>query len=139
MSRDGFLLRYRTDGTDGDGLSGTEGAFLACSFWLVDALHAVGRRDEAEQLFERPLSLRSDVGMLAEEYDPHTARQLGITPQTFSLVDLVNFARLRNSTCDAPEAWRSNPVAVHGRGLHTAFWCSGAALGGVGQERRAVS
>ena len=98
LSQDGFLLRYRTDGADGDGLSGTEGAFLACTFWLVDALHAVGRRDEAEQLFERLLSLRNDVGMLAEEYDPHTGRQLGNTPQAFSLVGLVNSARLLSGT-----------------------------------------
>ena len=98
LSQDGFLLRYRTDGADGDGLAGTEGAFLACTFWLVDALHAVGRRDEAELLFERLLSLRNDVGMLAEEYDPHTARQLGNTPQAFSLVGLVNSARLLSGT-----------------------------------------
>ena len=98
LSQDGFLLRYRTDGADGDGLAGTEGAFLACTFWLVDALHAVGRRDEAEQLFERLLSLRNDVGMLAEEYDPNTGRHLGNTPQAFSLVGLVNSARLLSGT-----------------------------------------
>ena len=98
LSQDGFVLRYRTDGNDGDGLSGTEGAFLACTFWLVDALYAIGRRDEAEQLFDKLLLLRNDVGMLAEEYDPHTARHLGNTPQAFSLVGLVNSARLLSGT-----------------------------------------
>jgi GH15 family glucan-1,4-alpha-glucosidase len=94
LSSDGFLLRYRPESDGGvDGLPGQEGAFLACTFWLADALHGIGRVDEAEVLFERLLDLRNDVGMLAEEYDPATGRQLGNTPQAFSLVGLVNTAR----------------------------------------------
>jgi GH15 family glucan-1,4-alpha-glucosidase len=92
LSRDGLLLRYRNEDTT-DGLSGQEGVFLACSFWLADALHATGRTDEAVQLFERLLKLRNDVGMLSEEYDPRTGRHLGNTPQAFSMVGLINTAR----------------------------------------------
>jgi len=95
---DGFVLRYRTDadatsssGTV-DGLPGSEGAFLACSFWLADALALTGRRDDARELFERLLGLRNDVGLLSEEWDPHAGRQLGNTPQAFSHVGLVNTA-----------------------------------------------
>jgi GH15 family glucan-1,4-alpha-glucosidase len=94
LCTDGFVLRYRPQ-QDGnvDGLPGDEGAFLACTFWLVDALHGLGRPDEAGELFERLLDLRNDVGLLAEQYDPVTGRQLGNTPQAFSLVGLVNSAR----------------------------------------------
>lgn len=81
-----------------DGLPGTEGVFLACSFWLVDALHGAGRGGEAEDLFRRLLDLRNDVGILAEEYDPATGRHLGNTPQAFSLVGLVNSARQLTGT-----------------------------------------
>ncbi|GIF02807.1 glycoside hydrolase family 15 protein [Actinoplanes siamensis] len=92
LCEDGFLLRYRPDADGVDGLPGTEGAFLACTFWLVEALHGIGRRKPATELFERLLGLRNDVGMLAEQYDPATGRQLGNTPQAFSLVGLVNAA-----------------------------------------------
>ncbi|PRY20165.1 glycoside hydrolase family 15 protein [Pseudosporangium ferrugineum] len=98
LCQDGFVLRYRPGHDNVDGLPGTEGAFLACTFWLVDALHAIGRRDDAEQLFERLLDLRNDVGMLSEEYDPASGHQLGNTPQAFSLVGLVNSARLLSGT-----------------------------------------
>jgi GH15 family glucan-1,4-alpha-glucosidase len=93
LCQDGFLLRYRPEHEGVDGLPGGEGVFLACSFWLVEALHAIGRETEATALFERLLELRNDVGMLSEEYDPATGRQLGNTPQAFSLVGLVNAAR----------------------------------------------
>lgn len=94
LCRDGFVLRYDPEADGGaDGLPGGEGAFLACSFWLADALHGVGRPDQAEMLFERLLGLRNDVGMLSEEYDVTTGRHLGNTPQSFSLVGLVNTAR----------------------------------------------
>ncbi|GAB7044678.1 MULTISPECIES: glycoside hydrolase family 15 protein [Catenuloplanes] len=96
---DGLVMRYHPQQDDNvDGLPGTEGAFLACSFWLVDALHATGRRREATDLFERLLGLRNDVGLLAEEYDPVSGRQLGNTPQAFSLVGLVNSARELSGT-----------------------------------------
>jgi GH15 family glucan-1,4-alpha-glucosidase len=93
LGHHGFLLRYRPDQDHVDGLPGGEGAFLACTFWLVDALHGIGRTHEATALFERLLGLRNDVGMLAEEYDPATGHHLGNTPQAFSLVGLVNAAR----------------------------------------------
>ncbi|WP_406601209.1 glycoside hydrolase family 15 protein [Micromonospora yasonensis] len=89
-----FLLRYRPEHDDHvDGLPGGEGAFLACTFWLVDALHNTGRGQAAEETFTRLLDLRNDVGLLSEEYDPAAGRQLGNTPQAFSLVGLVNSAR----------------------------------------------
>ena len=89
----GFVLRYRTT-DDGavDGLTGREGAFLACSFWLVDCLHMIGRVEEAEELFERLLALRNDLGLLAEEYDPLAGRLVGNFPQAFSHVSLINSA-----------------------------------------------
>jgi GH15 family glucan-1,4-alpha-glucosidase len=89
----GFVLRYRT-ADDGavDGLTGREGAFLACSFWLVDCLHLIGREDEAHELFERLLALRNDLGLLSEEYDPVAGRLVGNFPQAFSHVSLTNSA-----------------------------------------------
>ena len=86
---DGFLLRYDTRTAD-DGLPEGEGAFLACSFWLVDAYVLVGRVDEARSLCERLLALRNDVGLLAEEYDTRAGRLVGNFPQAFSHVALVN-------------------------------------------------
>jgi len=93
LSSDGFLRRYDTDQGSVDGLPGSEGAFLVCTFWLADALHGIGRRDEARALFERLLSLRNDVGLLSEEYDTAAGRLVGNTPQAFSMVGLVNTAR----------------------------------------------
>lgn len=94
LCSDGFLLRYQPQ-ADGnvDGLPGTEGAFITCTFWLADALFGIGRERQANDLFERLLSLRNDLGLLSEEYDPTTGRQLGNTPQAFSHVGLVNAAR----------------------------------------------
>jgi GH15 family glucan-1,4-alpha-glucosidase len=90
---DGYVLRYRTDGADApDGLEGDEGAFLACSFWLVDNLALVGRHSEAQALFERLVGLCNDVGLLSEEYDVTTGRLVGNFPQAFSHVGLVNSA-----------------------------------------------
>jgi GH15 family glucan-1,4-alpha-glucosidase len=94
LSSQGFVLRYRPQ-ADGnvDGLPGAEGVFTTCTFWLADALHGIGRERDAQELFERLLGLRNDLGLLSEEYDPSTARQLGNTPQAFSHVGLVNAAR----------------------------------------------
>ncbi|MBT2504340.1 glycoside hydrolase family 15 protein [Streptomyces sp. ISL-98] len=92
LAHNGFIRRYTTDRRDRiavDGLPGSEGAFLACSFWLVDALRLTGREKEACELFERLLSLRNDVGLLAEEYDAATGRQLGNFPQAYSHIGLV--------------------------------------------------
>ena len=91
LTQDGFVLRYRSQGSD-DGMPGSEGVFLACSFWLVNALHGAGRRDEAVTLFERLLSLRNDVGLLSEQWDPRAKRQLGNTPQAFSHFALIRSA-----------------------------------------------
>ena len=88
---DGFLMRYDTDGKV-DGLPPGEGAFLACTFWYADALHLVGRDDDAHRVFDRLLTVCNDVGLLAEEYDPVAKRQLGNFPQAFSHVGLVNTA-----------------------------------------------
>jgi GH15 family glucan-1,4-alpha-glucosidase len=84
----GLIKRYQTSQTD-DGLKGSEGLFIACSFWLVDALCAAGQRRDAVDLFERLLGLRNDVGLLSEEWDPAAQRQLGNTPQAFSHFGLV--------------------------------------------------
>ena len=91
LTEGGLIKRYNTSESD-DGLSGGEGLFLACSFWLVDALHLAGHRAEATTLFERLLTLRNDVGLLSEEWDPGTGRQLGNTPQAFSHFPLVTSA-----------------------------------------------
>jgi GH15 family glucan-1,4-alpha-glucosidase len=88
---DGFVMRYDT-GEVVDGLPPGEGVFLACSFWLADNYVLQGRVHEARELFERLLSLRNDVGLLAEEYDPRLSRQVGNFPQAFSHVALVNTA-----------------------------------------------
>ena len=93
LSHDGFLLRYPTRNKV-DGLPPGEGAFLICTFWLADNLALQGRQGEARDVFERLLALRNDVGLLAEEYDPHARRLLGNFPQAFSHVGLVNTARL---------------------------------------------
>lgn len=91
LTEDGLVLRYRPQRSD-DGLPGAEGVFIACSFWLVDALIGAGRREEAEALFERLLTLRNDVGLLSEEWDPHGSRQLGNMPQAYSHFALVRSA-----------------------------------------------
>jgi GH15 family glucan-1,4-alpha-glucosidase len=100
---DGLVRRYQlpeaappagpsTAGPSVDGLPGSEGAFLACSFWLANALHMIGRDKEAHELFDQLLALRNDVGLLSEEYDPRYARQVGNTPQAFSHVPLIQTA-----------------------------------------------
>jgi len=94
LYRGGFLLRYDPSADGGvDGLPGGEATFIACTFWLVEALHGIGRHDEAVELFERLLDLRNDVGLLSEEYDTAAERQVGNTPQAYSHVGLINAAR----------------------------------------------
>ncbi|HET6585735.1 MAG TPA: glycoside hydrolase family 15 protein [Nannocystaceae bacterium] len=92
LVHEGFVLRYRTSDVL-DGLPAGEGAFLACSFWLVDAYALCGRFDDANALFERLVALANDVGLLAEEYDPVAKHQLGNFPQALSHIALVNSAR----------------------------------------------
>ena len=92
---DGFVLRYPPDarGSEVDALPPGEGAFLACTFWLVDNLNLLGRHADACEIFERLLGLRNDLGLLAEEYDPALGRQLGNFPQALTHVELVASAR----------------------------------------------
>jgi GH15 family glucan-1,4-alpha-glucosidase len=91
LTEDGFVLRYRTDETD-DGLSGKEGSFLICSFWLVSALSAVGEQQRARDLMEKLLSVASPLGLYAEEFDSSTGRHLGNFPQAFSHLALIEAA-----------------------------------------------
>ncbi len=92
LTHDGFVRRYPTH-PDVDGLEPGEGAFLACTFWLIDAMALDGRRDEAVARFEKLLSVRNDLGLLSEEYDPSEKQLIGNFPQAFSHVALVNTAR----------------------------------------------
>jgi len=91
LTEDGFVLRYRTDETD-DGMSGKEGSFLICSFWLVSALAAVGEVAKARDLMGKLLSIASPLGLFAEEFEPTTARHLGNFPQAFSHLALIEAA-----------------------------------------------
>jgi GH15 family glucan-1,4-alpha-glucosidase len=113
LKADGLILRYSTgrhhEGRTIDGLPPGEGAFLACSFWYVENLAALGRHEEAREIFEHLLSLRNDVGLLPEEYDPRARRFLGNYPQAFSHVALVNSAcalwpRVRTGHADRQSA-----------------------------------
>ncbi|MCL2428909.1 MAG: glycoside hydrolase family 15 protein, partial [Alphaproteobacteria bacterium] len=108
-----FVLRYETEKTN-DGLPPGEGAFLACSFWLVDNYVLQGRDEDARALFKRLLARCNDVGLLAEEIDPRTGRMLGNFPQAFSHVGLINSAlNLSRETCpvgDRAES-RARPAA----------------------------
>ena len=91
LTENGFVLRYRTDETD-DGLSGKEGTFLICSFWLVSALGAIGEMDRATGLMERLLRIASPLGLYAEEFEVERARHLGNFPQAFSHLALIEAA-----------------------------------------------
>ena len=91
LLRDGLVQRYDPLKSP-DGLKGTEGTFLACSFWLVTCLWLLGRKAEATEMFERLLALRNDVGLLSEEYDPKNRRMLGNFPQALSHIALVHAA-----------------------------------------------
>ena len=91
LMKNGFVERYDTKKTK-DGLSGNEGAFLACSFWLVTNLWLIGRKEDAKAMFERLLALRNDVGLLSEEYDPIGKRMVGNFPQALSHIALIHSA-----------------------------------------------
>ena len=107
---DGFVQRYRHDhGVESvDGLPPGEGAFFLCSFWFVDNLILLGELDEAHAMFERLLSLRNDLGLLSEEYDPELERLVGNFPQAFSHIGLVNTALRLDEALR--EAGRSRPA-----------------------------
>ena len=117
LVRDGFVLRYGTEhGTDG--LPGTEGAFLACSFWLADNYAFAGRIAEAEELFERLLALRNHLGLLSEEYDPKLQRLISNFPQAFSHLALILSARIIESASqkrsfDEPMLGHGTAAAYH--------------------------
>jgi GH15 family glucan-1,4-alpha-glucosidase len=111
LLRDGFLLRYDTGAAE-DGLPPGEGAFLACSFWLVDAWLMIGRRDDAIALFERLLAVRSELGLLAEQYDPSAGRLCGNFPQAFSHVGLIN-AAFNLTRAEKPTEQRSEKPTPH--------------------------
>ena len=91
LTENGFVLRYRTDETD-DGLSGKEGTFVICSFWLVSALAIIGEMQRARDLMERLVKVASPLGLYAEEFDVDTGRHLGNFPQAFSHLALVEAA-----------------------------------------------
>jgi GH15 family glucan-1,4-alpha-glucosidase len=102
-----------------DGLPGSEGAFLACSFWLVNALNMIGREEDATELFERLLSLRNDVGLLSEEYDPRYGRQVGNMPQAFSHMPLIQAAlNLESHAGHCSRRRASHAGASHASGGH---------------------
>ncbi len=107
LMRDGFVERYRADeeNIDVDGLPPGEGVFLPCSFWLAAVLAQQGRHDEAVELYERLLSLRNDLGLISEEYDPERKRLVGNFPQAFTHLALVETAfTLRRLDDSAPES-----------------------------------
>jgi GH15 family glucan-1,4-alpha-glucosidase len=110
LLRDGLLLRYDSSAAHDD-LPPGEGAFVACSFWLVDAYVLMGRLHDAEKLYERLLTLRNDVGLLAEEYDPAARTMLGNFPQAFSHVALVDSAY--NLHCARKPAEQRAPNKPH--------------------------
>ncbi|HWG09509.1 MAG TPA: glycoside hydrolase family 15 protein [Solirubrobacteraceae bacterium] len=91
LTEDGFVLRYRTDETD-DGMSGKEGSFLICSFWLVSGLAIIGEHQRARDLMEKLLRVASPLGLYAEEFDTSTGRHLGNFPQAFSHLALIEAA-----------------------------------------------
>jgi GH15 family glucan-1,4-alpha-glucosidase len=115
---DGLVYRYDPDNSGGiDGLPPGEGAFLPCSFWLVDCLHLLGQTDEARDMFERLLGLRNSLGLLSEEYDPKNRRLIGNFPQAFSHVGVINTAK--NLSPDGPGPAETRGVPRPGGGPFT--------------------
>ena len=103
LMADGLVQRYNPS-TSNDGLTGGEGAFLACSFWMAADLHLIGRESDARQLFEKLLGLSNDLGLISEEYDPATGRMLGNFPQALSHIALVHTAFTLSGV------WRPEPL-----------------------------
>jgi GH15 family glucan-1,4-alpha-glucosidase len=103
----GLVMRYDTARVN-DGLPPGEGVFLACSFWMVSSLKAIGRVDDAKALFDRLLKLPNDLGLLSEEYDLERLRMVGNFPQAFSHIALVNAAFDLESQINAPKRARRN-------------------------------
>ena len=103
-----FVLRYESEQTQ-DGLPPGEGAFLACSFWLIDNYILQGRREDACKLFDRLLARCNDVGLLAEEFEPVSGRMLGNFPQAYSHVGLIN-AALNLARISGPLEERAEPA-----------------------------
>ncbi|MGZ4129250.1 MAG: glycoside hydrolase family 15 protein [Actinomycetota bacterium] len=112
LVHDGFVARYEA-GEDMDGLPGSEGVFLPCTFWLADAHEMAGRHDRAVEIFESLLEIRNDVGLLAEEYEPKEQRALGNFPQALSMLSLVTTALNLEREGGGPTPRRS-----HGGGAH---------------------
>jgi GH15 family glucan-1,4-alpha-glucosidase len=117
LMRDGFVERYRADDENVavDGLPPGEGVFLPCSFWLVQVRTLQGRLEEALELFERLLSLRNDLGLLSEEYDPSSGRLVGNFPQAFTHLALVDAALTLEEGCrraERPAAPETRPGAA---------------------------
>jgi len=109
LMRRGFVQRYAPE-LGLDGLPGDESPFLACSFWLADNFALQGRLDEAEELFQRVLSIKNHLGLLAEEYDPIARRHIGNFPQAFSHLALITTAYLLEN--------RGDPAALHAKSQH---------------------
>ncbi|WP_336488367.1 glycoside hydrolase family 15 protein [Methylobacterium nigriterrae] len=114
LMRDGFVLRYDTEGQKTDGLPGGEGAFIPCSFWYADNLIGLGRREEARELIERLIGVCNDLGLVAEEYDVHAGRLVGNFPQAFTHVALVNTI-LNFALAQGPAQERSESSRRHRR------------------------
>jgi GH15 family glucan-1,4-alpha-glucosidase len=112
LTENGLVLRYRTEETD-DGLSGTEGTFLICSFWLVSALAEIGELTRARELCERLLGYASPLGLYAEEIDPRTGRHLGNFPQAFTHLALIN-AVMHVIRADEAQAFPNGAQTTHG-------------------------
>lgn len=106
----GLVYRYHpTDSVGVDGLPPGEGAFLPCSFWMVDCLHLMGQADEARSMFNKLLAMRTPLGLLSEEYDPKARRLVGNFPQAFSHIGLINTAQNLSPEAPGPAEIRSTP------------------------------
>jgi GH15 family glucan-1,4-alpha-glucosidase len=112
LTENGLVLRYRTEETD-DGMSGREGTFLICSFWLVSALAEIGELTRARELCERLLGYASPLGLYAEEIDPRTGRHLGHFPQAFTHLALIN-AVMHVIRADEAQSFPAGPQISHG-------------------------